>query len=275
MKRLMAMIVMAVSCLLQQGCYMFVDREGKYYASTKELWKERPSGPGAWFPELQTAGEGMYYFGCFIPVVGWVTLCPAGLVLSVGERCAVAPVFDTICLPCDCINNVCYQVDEANYKAFESRLDTELDAVLADSIYWSERTDDKFRYLSRWLSQNIDKVDLTPKRVSAILSILRWNAKERRWLDDEMMLIYRKIVSIVYHDKSIAQESLTGLANWFVEMKNDTNIYVDVFFNAELSLWREDWVKFNDEQLRLLQDAGIQTKAIEKILKSRKDKKGK
>lgn len=275
MKRLMAMIVMAVSCQLQQGCYMFVDREGKYYASTKELWKERPSGPGAWFPELQTAGEGMYYFGCFIPVVGWVTLCPAGLVLSVGERCAVAPVFDTICLPCDCINNVCYQVDEANYKAFESRLDTELDAVLADSIYWSERTDDKFRYLSRWLSQNIDKVDLTPKRVSAILSILRWNAKERRWLDDEMMLIYRKIVSIIYHDKSIAQESLTGLANWFVEMKNDTNIYVDVFFNAELSLWREDWVKFNDEQLRLLQDAGIQTKAIEKILKSRKDKKGK
>lgn len=275
MKRLMAMIVIAVSCLLQQGCYMFVDREGQYYSSTKELWKARQSGPGAWFPELQTAGEGMYFAGCYIPVVGWVTLCPAGLVLSVGERCAVAPVFDTICLPFDCINNVCCRIDEANYKAFESRLDAELDTVLADSMYWSERTDEKFRYLSRWLSQNSDKVDMTPKRVSAILSILGWNAKKRAWLDDEMMSIYRKIVRVIYYDKSIEQESLTVLANWFVEIKNATNIYVDLFFNAEIYLCREDWVKFNDEQLRILQDAGIQTKAIEKILKSRQDKRGK
>ena len=41
MKRVISMSVMVVSCLLQQGCYMFVDREGKYFASTKEAWSSR------------------------------------------------------------------------------------------------------------------------------------------------------------------------------------------------------------------------------------------
>lgn len=274
MKRVMALIVITGICIVQQGCYTAVGRKGGYFASTKELWKKRRSGPGAWFPELQTAGEGMYLVGCFIPVVGWVTLCPVGLVLNGVERLIIAPAFDTICIPVDFINNV-NRIDEERYKVFEGRLDADLDAVLTDSMYWLDRTEDKFRYLRRWLSQKGDNVDLTSKRVSAILSLLAWYAKERVCLDDEMMSIYREIVKIIYHDKSCEQESLTALANWFVEMKNATKVHVDVFFNAEIYLCREDWVKFNDEQLMVLRDADIMRSEITRVLRIRQEKREK
>lgn len=275
MKRVMVMLVIVVTCLAQQGCYTTVDRKGQYYASTKWLWEKRQSGPGAWFPEVQTTGEGMYLVGCFIPVVGWVTLCPAGLALGVVERCVVAPVFDTVCLPIDYINNVNYRIDEKHFKIFEDRLDSDLDAVLADSMYWSDRTDDKFRYLSRWLSQNGDKVELTSKRVSAILSLLGWYAKERKCLDDEMWSIYLEILRVIYYDKSCERETLTALANWFVEMKNSTRVYVDSFFHAGIYLSREDWVKFTDEQLKVLLDADIMSLEITRVLKIRQEKREK
>ena len=275
MKRVMTLFVITVICMVQQGCYTTVDRKGQYFASTKELWKKRQSGPGAWFPELRTAGDGMYLAGCFIPVVGWVTLCPAGLVLDGVERLVIAPVFDTVCLPVDCINNVSYRIDEEHYKVFEGRLDSDLDVVLADSMYWIDRTEEKFRYLRRWLSQKGDNVDLTSKRVSAILSFLAWYAKERVCLDDQMMSIYHEIVRIIYYDKSCEQESLTALANWFVEIKNATKVYVDEFFNAEIYLCREDWVKFNDEQLMVLRDADIKRSEITRVLKIRQEKREK
>ena len=82
MKKVIAMIVVAVSCLLQQGCYMFVDRENKYYASTEYLWN---GGKG-----FKTAGDAMMLTGIVIPVVGWVTLIPAGAVATLAERCVVA-----------------------------------------------------------------------------------------------------------------------------------------------------------------------------------------
>ena len=91
MKKVIAMIVVAVSCLLQQGCYMFVDRENKYYASTEYLWN---GGKG-----FKTAGDAMMLTGIVISVVGWVTLIPAGAVATLAERCVVAPAFDTVMLP--------------------------------------------------------------------------------------------------------------------------------------------------------------------------------
>ena len=35
MKRKTIMIAMALACLLQQGCYTVVNRDGEYFASTK------------------------------------------------------------------------------------------------------------------------------------------------------------------------------------------------------------------------------------------------
>lgn len=35
-KRMSTMTAVLAMSLIMQGCYMFVDRDGKYYASTKE-----------------------------------------------------------------------------------------------------------------------------------------------------------------------------------------------------------------------------------------------
>ena len=111
MKKMMMVIALAAVCLSLQGCYIFAEREGQYFASTKMLMNEK-DGPGAWFPDVHTVGTGMYIVGCFIPVVGWVTLCPAGVAVDSVERFVVAPTFDIICLPYDSINKRPYSDSE-------------------------------------------------------------------------------------------------------------------------------------------------------------------
>ena len=66
MKKVIAMIVVAVSCLLQQGCYMFVDRENKYYASTKDLWSGGKS--------FKTAGDAMMLTGAVMMLFEYAML---------------------------------------------------------------------------------------------------------------------------------------------------------------------------------------------------------
>ena len=246
------MIVVAVSCLLQQGCYMFVDRENKYYASTEYLWN---GGKG-----FKTAGDAMMLTGIVIPVVGWVTLIPAGAVATLAERCVVAPAFDTVMLPIDFLDNMLLQIDETNYQDVRRRLDSDLDATLADSEYWESRACDKLYYLNRWLSGQCDKKSLSDKQVSAILAILRSWLKGRSDLDCE---------------------SLDMLAKGLVEIKGATKVhmYQVIPYEIELSIGSasegDDHVKFNDEQLMVLRDADIMSQKITRVLKARQEKREK
>ena len=179
---------LALFCLLQQGCYMFVEREGKYYASTKHLWR---GGKG-----FDTAGDAMMLTGVVIPVVGWVTLIPAGAVATLAERCVVAPVFDTVLLPIDWLDNKLLQIDEANYQDMQCRLEFDLDATLADSASWED--EDNVRYLKRWLSGQCGKRSLSSGQVSAVLSILGRRLQGQSDVDWRKMDEYRGVVGAVY-----------------------------------------------------------------------------
>ena len=275
LKRLMAVIVMAVSCLLQHGCYMFVEREGKYFASTKEAWSSRH---GEWWPHLRTTGDGMMYMGALIPVVGWVTLLPAGFVVNAAECCVVAPAYDTILLPIDCLDNWLLQIDEENYQDTRRLLEFNLDATLADSAYWKD--EDKIRYLSRWLSEKSDLKNLSGRQVSAILSILRYWLKDKIHIDWRQMNVSRGIVGAVY-DKSCERESLDMLVKGIVEIKGATKVYMFqvIPYEIELAIQNasgdEDSVKFSDEQLMVLRDADIMRAEIDRLLKMRQEKREK
>lgn len=272
MKKVIAMIVVAVSCLLQQGCYMFVDREGKYYASTKDLWSGGKS--------FKTAGDAMMLTGAVIPVVGWVTLIPAGAVATLAERCVVAPAFDTVMLPIDFLDNALSQIEEANYQDVRRRLESDLDATLADSEYWESRACDKLYYLNRWLSGQCDKKSLSDKQVSAILAILRSWLKGRSDLDWRIMNQFQGIVKAVY-EKSCERESLDMLAKGLVEIKGATKVYMFqvIPYEIELAIQNasgdEDSVKFSDEQLMVLRDADIMRAEIDRLLKMRQEKREK
>ena len=272
MKKVIAMIVVAVSCLLQQGCYMFVDRENKYYASTKDLWSGGKS--------FKTAGDAMMLTGAVIPVVGWVTLIPAGAVATLAERCVVAPAFDTVMLPIDFLDNALSQIEEANYQDVRRRLESDLDATLADSEYWESRACDKLYYLNRWLSEKSDLKNLSDKQVSAILAILRSWLKGRSDLDWRIMNQFQGIVKAVY-EKSCERESLDMLAKGLVEIKGATKVhmYQVIPYEIELSIGSasegDDHVKFNDEQLMVLRDADIMRAEIDRLLKMRQEKREK
>ena len=272
MKRAISMIVMAVACLLQQGCYMFVDRENKYYASTEYLWNGGK--------DFKTAGDAMMLTGIVIPVVGWVTLIPAGAVATLAERCVVAPAFDTVMLPIDFLDNMLLQIDETNYQDVRRRLDSDLDATLADSEYWESRACDKLYYLNRWLSGQCDKKSLSDKQVSAILAILRSWLKGRSDLDWRIMNQFQGIVKAVY-EKSCERESLDVLAKGLVEIKGATKVhmYQVIPYEIELSIGSasegDDHVKFNDEQLMVLRDADIMSQKITRVLKARQEKREK
>jgi len=271
-KKVIAMIVVAVSCLLQQGCYMFVDREGKYYASTKDLWSGGKS--------FKTAGDAMMLTGAVIPVVGWVTLIPAGAVATLAERCVVAPAFDTVMLPIDFLDNALSQIEEANYQDVRRRLESDLDATLADSEYWESRACDKLYYLNRWLSEKSDLKNLSGRQVSAILAILRSWLKGRSDLDWRIMNQFQGIVKAVY-EKSCERESLDMLAKGLVEIKGATKVYMFqvIPYEIELAIQNasgdEDSVKFSDEQLMVLRDADIMRAEIDRLLKIRQKKREK
>lgn len=277
MKRAISMIVVAVSCLLQQGCYMFVDREGKYFASTKEAWSSRH---GEWWPNLRTTGDCMMLMGACIPVAGWVTLLPAGFVVNAAECCAVAPAFDTVMLPIDFLDNMLLQIDETNYQDARRRLESDLDATLADSEYWESRACDKLYYLNRWLSGQCDKKSLSDTQVSAILAILRSWLKGRSDLDWRIMNQFQGIVKAVY-EKSCEHESLDMLAKGLVEIKGATKVhmYQVIPYEIELSIGSasegDDHVKFSDEQLMVLRDADIMSQKITRVLKARQEKREK
>ena len=276
MKKIMMQIVFAAVCLLQQGCYMFVDREGKYFASTKEAWSSRH---GEWWPHLRTTGDGMMFMGALIPVVGWVTLLPAGFVVNAAECCAVAPAYDTILLPIDCLDNWLLQIDEENYQDTRRLLEFNLDATLADSAYWED--EDKIRYLSRWLSEKSDLKNLSGRQVSAILSILRSWLKGKVDIDWRRKDVCQCIVKAVY-DKSCDRESLDMLTKGLVEIKEATNVYMFqvIPYEIELAILNasgddKDNVKFNDEQLMVLRDADIMSQKITRVLKARQEKREK
>ena len=269
MKRAISMIVMAVACLLQQGCYMFVDRENKYYASTEYLWNGGK--------DFKTAGDAMMLTGIAIPVVGWVTLIPAGAVATLAERYVVAPAFDTVMLPIDFLDSM---IEEMNYQDVRRRLESDLDATLVDSEYWEIRACDKLYYLNRWLSGQCDKKSLSDKQVSAILAILRSWLKGRSDLDWRIMNQFQGIVKAVY-EKSCERESLDMLAKGLVEIKGATKVhmYHVIPYEIELSIGSasegDDHVKFNDEQLMVLRDADIMSQKITRVLKARQEKREK
>ena len=270
-------IVMVMSCLLLQGCYMFVDREGKYFASTKEAWSSRH---GEWWPHLRTTGDCVMLTGELIPVVGWVTLLPAGFVVNVAECCVVAPAFDTVLLPIDSFDNMRLQMEEENYQEARCRLESNLDAVLADSEYWGKRTHDKLHYLNRWLSGQCGKKSLSDKQVSAILSILRSWLKGQSNIDGRIMHDIQGIVRGAYK-KSCERESLDMLAKGLVEIKGATKVpmFKVIPYEIELAMQHvteeKDRVKFNDEQLIVLRDADIMSTAITRVLKMRQKKHAK
>ena len=275
MKRLMAVIVMVVFCLLQQGCfYLFADREGKYFASTREAWSSRH---GEWWPHLRTTGDCVMLVGALMPVVGWVTLLPAGFVVNAAECCVVAPAYDTVLLPIDYLDNIFLKLEEENYQEARCRLEFDLDATLADSEYWEKRAYDKLRYLNRWLSDQCNKKNLSGTQVSAILSILRSWLKGRSDIDCRIMYEFQGIVKVIY-EKSCERESLDMFAKGLVEIKGATKVPMfqvipnEIEFAIRDATDEKDRVKFNDEQLKVLRDAGIMSAEITRVLKMRQEK---
>lgn len=271
LKRLMAVIVMAVSCLLQQGCatYLFAERDGNYFASTDDVWHKKS------FPAVESIGLGMITVGVFIPIVGWVTLVPAGAIVHLAEGCVVAPAFDIVCLPVDYAIN---RWNESKSQAVWNRLDMDFDKTLADEAYWKD--EDKIRYLSRWLSEKSDLKDLSGMQVSAILSILRSWLKGKVDIDWRRKDVCQCIVKAVY-DKSCDRESLDMLVKGIVEIKGATKVYMFqvIPYEIELAIQNasgdEDSVKFSDEQLVVLRDADIMRAEIDRLLKIRQKKREK
>jgi hypothetical protein len=267
MKRLMAMVVMAVSCLLQQGCatYLFAERDGNYFASTDDVWHKKS------FPAVESIGLGMITVGVFIPIVGWVTLVPAGAIVHLAEGCVVAPAFDIVCLPVDYAIN---RWNESKSQAVWNRLDMDFDKTLADEAYWSEQTSDKFQCLSLWLAQVGNLDCLTSGQVSATLSCLKaqvkYQSQKQPDLDYETRCALHSIVNIIY-EKSCDMESLSDLVNWIIEVKK-----LDMVSETELCprvIWYDEKPeKLTDDQLNALRDAGIQTDRIKRILERRQKK---
>ena len=278
MKRLIATIVMVVICLVQQGCYMCAARDGKYFASTQEIWKSRHS---EWFFLPSTIGECMIITGALIPVVGWVTLVPVGLATTVAEHWVVAPVYDTVLLPRDYLNNRrLRRIDEEKYQDMRYRLEFNLDATLADPKYWENREYDKLRYLNRWLSAECDRKNLSASQVSAILSVLISWVKGSPDIDWSTILEIDGIVKTVY-EKSCEREALDMLVKGLVEIKTAAPkcmfrvIPEEISREIEYESAENGRVKFNDEQLMALRDAGIMSREIASVLTMRQEKREK
>lgn len=258
MKRMAIVIVIATFSLLQQGCYTAASRKGTYYASTQYVWSH---GSG-----LRTAGECIMLTGAMIPIVGWVTLVPAGGVINVAEHCVIAPVFDTVLLPADCLVNCSDHLrDEANYQKLQRRLESNFDATIADAAYW--RNEGELRHLNRWLSQQEAEKPLAVRQLSAVLSLLEEGLTGN---DTKKMCACLEIFNTLYM-KANEKEEMATLANWLVDMKGNTKLD-SALFKMALG-WPAGSVKFDDEQLRFMRDAGIMPSEIDKILKRRQKKR--
>lgn len=251
-KRMSTMTAVLAMSLIMQGCYMFVDRDGKYYASTKEAWSSRQ---GFIFPTVRTTGDALYCTGWLIPVVGWVTLVPAGFAINAVECCVVAPAFDTICLPYDYINNRPYRIAEEEYQKIRVRLDNDIVTALSDVSYLGVREDKKLRYLQRWLVRDCSISTLSPMQVDAILAFV-----EKAWgsgvISDpkEVCRIECGIVQSVYR-KCNDDAALSRLIDHAICLEKVAGR--DAVQAAVLWLFpsSDGQVKFSDEQLLRLQEA--------------------
>ena len=263
-----AIAAVLITSLLAQGCYMFVDRDGKYYASTKEAWSSRQ---GFIFPTVRTTGDALYCTGWLIPVVGWVTLVPAGFAINAVECCVVAPAFDTICLPYDYINNRPYRIAEEEYQKIRGRLDADLVTALSDVAYLDGlKIDSKLRYLHRWLVHDCTFSALSAMQVDAILAFV-----EAAWENgiisnqSEVNLIESNILQRVYR-KCDGDVALSRLIDHTIKVKKilgdgATKVAVSRFFAVG-----ESQVKFSDEQLlRLLDEVPYAQNHVSKVLKYR------
>jgi len=86
MKRLLMTTIAASASIMAQAAFDS-PRSGEIFQTTRE-------GPG----ELSI---GCMYFGMLIPVVGWVTLLPAGIAIGAVDELVVSPTIDLVCLPYD------------------------------------------------------------------------------------------------------------------------------------------------------------------------------
>jgi hypothetical protein len=267
-KVISAIAAVLVTSLLVQGCYMFVGRDGKYYASTEEAWSSRQ---GFIFPPLRTTGDVLYYIGWFIPVVGWVTLVPAGFAITAVECCVVAPAFDTICLPYDYINNRLYRIAEEEYQKIRGRLDADLVTALSDGAYLDGlKIDSKLRYLHRWLAYNCRFSALSAMQVDAILAFVE-AAWENGIINDpsEVNRIEGDILQSVYR-KCDDDVALSRLIDHTIKVKKILGDGVAKVAVSRFFAGGESQVKFSDEQLlRLLDEVPYAQNHVSKVLKYR------
>ncbi len=252
-KMIPAIAAVLITSLLAQGCYMFVDRDGKYYASTKEAWSSRQ---GFIFPTVRTTGDALYCAGWLIPVVGWVTPVPAGFAINAAECCVVAPAFDTICLPYDYINNRPYRIAEEEYQKIRGRLDADLLTALSDVAYLNGlKNDSKLRYLHRWLVHDCTFSALSAMQVDAILTFVE-DVLGKGIISDpnEVCRIECGIVQSVYR-KCNDDAALSRLIDHAICLEKVAGR--DAVQAAVLWLFpsSDGQVKFSDEQLLRLQEA--------------------
>ena len=262
--------VLAAS-LLTQGCYTFVERKGKYYASTKEAWSSRK---GFIFPTVRTTGDVLLFAGWIIPVVGWVTLVPAGFAVNVAECCVVAPAFDTLCLPYDYINNRPFRIAEEEYQEMRVRFEKNLATVLSDVSCLDGREDSKLHYLHRWLVRDCPFPTLSLVQVDAILAFVE-KAWESGIISDpnEVCRIECGIVRSVYR-KCNDDAALSRLIDHAIRLekvgaRDAVKAAVLWFFPGS-----DGQVKFSDEQLLRLQEAVPSAQNnVNRVLKYRQRKR--
>ena len=85
MKRLLVTSITMASIMAQAAINS--PRSGEIFQTTRE-------GPGLYAPVY-------VLYGLFTPVVGWVTLLPAGIAIGVVDELVVSPAIDLVCLPYD------------------------------------------------------------------------------------------------------------------------------------------------------------------------------
>jgi len=267
-KMIPATAAVLITSLLAQGCYMFVDRDGKYYASTKEAWSSRQ---GFIFPTVRTTGDALYCTGWLIPVVGWVTLVPAGFAINAAECCVVAPAFDTICLPYDYINNRPYRIAEEEYQKIRVRLDTDLVTALSDVAYLDGlKIDSKLRYLHRWLVHDCTSSALSAMQVDAILTFVEdvWG---KGIISDpnEVCRIECGIVQSVYR-KCNDDAALSRLIDHAICLEKVAGREAVKAAILWLFPGSDGQVKFSDEQLlRLQEEVPYAQNHVSRVLKCR------
>ena len=281
MKRIITAVILVTVSLLQQGCYVFADRDGQYFRSMDEVFDHSQSG--TLFDTPKTIGQGLVMVGIFIPVAGWVTLVPGGFLVGLAEGLVVAPAVDIALMPVDYSIR---QVHESRYQNLARRLDTDFDGTLADASYWSVRTDEKLKDLNRWLSQRNKQNGFTADQVAAILSLFKYQVKYRKerreatmwWptdldnLDRMMEDNFGDIVDNLY-SKTYDEKSTSVFVNWLVEAKLSGVVDMRMLCPEPIRFSFRDDGRFSDEQLRTLLGAGIEKHEIERILERRQEKR--